>query len=52
MKYNDLYVLGVDEMVIGKLMLRKYGMGISTVWYGNIYRLVWGCLLNATDSAQ
>jgi hypothetical protein len=30
LKGNDLYVLGVDEMVIMKLMLEKYDIGMST----------------------
>jgi len=30
LKGNDLYVLGVDEMVILKLLLKKYGIGMST----------------------
>ena len=29
LKGNDLYVLGVDEMVIMKLLLRMYGIGMS-----------------------
>jgi hypothetical protein len=31
LKGNDVCVLGVDEMVILKLMLKKYGIGISTL---------------------
>ena len=30
LKGNDLYMLGVDEMVIVKLSLKKYGIGMST----------------------
>ena len=38
-------MIGVDEMVIVKLMLKKYGIGISAVLVGNIYSMVWGYLL-------
>jgi hypothetical protein len=31
LKGNDVRVLGVDEMVIQKLMLKKYGIGLSTL---------------------
>ena len=29
-------MLRVDEMVILKLILKKYGIGVSTLWYGDI----------------
>jgi hypothetical protein len=40
---KDLYVLGVDEMVILKLMLKKYGIGISTLcnWFSTVINTGW-----------
>jgi hypothetical protein len=44
-KYNEIYVLGVDEMAIVKLMLKKCDVRISTVWCCDIYSMIWGYVL-------